>query len=224
MDLNGIKSKAQKIKAPQPGLGARTYTSESLDHLTARLRAADQRERGGLRKAAPLFAVAAALLLFVLVVRGSLPPTGASAGDTAFRVVLFAIFALIALGALRKSRQLAEIDYAAPMRQFLEATERRYRFMRPRDYLVAVVGCVLFGVVGGIHVVTGMMDRYFGPEYLTPILVSFCVLFAGLCVMGWVFTYLSWKRDKRPLWLEVRQLLAELNAEETDSTPGPSES
>ncbi|MBN2133131.1 MAG: hypothetical protein JW741_26760 [Sedimentisphaerales bacterium] len=224
MDLNGIKSKAQKVKAPQARRGAGIQGSESLDHLAARLRAADQRERGGFRQAAPLFAIAAAVFFFVLVVTSLLPPSGASAGDRAFRVVLFAIFLLLATGARRASRRLAEIDYTAPMRQFLETTERRYRFMRPRDYLVAVVGCVLLGTVTGIHIVNHMMDRYFGPEHLALIIVSFCVLFTSLCVMGFVFTYLNWKRDKRPLWLEVRRLLAELSAEETDSRPAPSDS
>ena len=86
MDLNGIKSRAQKVKAPQAGSGARVHTSNSLDHLTARLRAADQRERAGLRKAAPFFAIATTLLLFGLVVTSWLPPTPPSAGDVAFRV------------------------------------------------------------------------------------------------------------------------------------------
>ncbi|UCD28852.1 MAG: hypothetical protein JSV03_17545 [Planctomycetota bacterium] len=224
MDLNGIKSRAQKVKAPQAESGARVRTSSSLDKLTARLQAADQQEQSGLRKAAPLFAFAAALLFFVLVVTSLLPSTSPSAGDVVFRVVVFANFLLITVLLLRKLRHLSEIDYAAPMRQFLEATERRYRFMRPWDYLIIIVGCVLLGSVTGIHVVNVMMERYFGPEHLTLIIVSYCVFFTGLCVMGLVFTYLNWKRDKRQLWLEIRQTLAEFSDEETGSTPTSSES
>ncbi|MHC4442190.1 MAG: hypothetical protein ACYTF1_18070 [Planctomycetota bacterium] len=224
MDLNGIKSRAQKVKAPQAGSGTRVHTSNSLDHLISRLRAADQRERGGLRKAAPFFAIAAALFFLVLVVTSWFPPTSSSAGDVVFRVVLCATFLLLAVVALKRSRQLAEIDYAAPMRQFLEVTERRFRFLRPWDYLAVVVGCVLLGTVTGIHVVNVMMDRYFGPEHLTLIIVSYCVLFASLCVMGFVFTYKNWKRDKKQLWLEIRQTLAELSAEKNSSTPTSAES
>jgi hypothetical protein len=222
MDLNGIKSRAQKVKSPQAGSGARLPVSESLEELTARLRVADKRERGGLRKAALLYAIAAALFLLVSVATILLPPTFPPAGDVVFRVVLFLNFLLIAVVAVRTARQLAKIDYAAPLREFLEATERRYRFLRPRDYLTVVVGCVLVGAVTGIHVVNLLLRRYFGPQHLTWIIVGFCVVFAGLCVMGVVFTHKNWKRDKRTLWLGIRQTLAELDTEETDSTPSSS--
>lgn len=215
MDLDAIRSKAQKVKAPRAGSDARTHASDSLDHLSERLRVADQRERRGLRKAAPLFAIAAGLLLLVLVVTIWLPPTLPPAGDVAFRVVLFSLFLLLAVEARRWSRRLAEIDYSAPTRQFLEATEWRYRFLRPRDYPLIVVGCLVVGAVTGIHIVSVLMDRYFGPEHLTVLTVGFGVFFVVICAMGLTFTYGNWKRDKRPLWLEIRQLLAELDANES---------
>ena len=110
------------------------------------------------------------------------------------------------------------LGYASSTRQFLTTAERRYRFMRLRDYVVAGIGCLLLGIAAGPHVVNLMTQRYFGPEHRTLIIVCYCVLYVSLCVMGFVFTYKNWKRDKRPLWLAVRQTLTDLTAEEDAGT------
>jgi hypothetical protein len=214
MDLNGIKSKAQQVKAPPIGSGAGAHTARSLDDLTAQLRAADQRERGGLRKAAPLYAIASALFLFVFVVRTWLLPQPQPAVDLLFWGSLVGIYVLLTIGVLWRLHRLADIDYASPMRQFLTTAERRCCFMRPWDYLIAGVGCLLLGSAAGPYVVNLMTQRYFGPEHRALLIVAYCVFYAGLCVMGFVFTYKNWTRGRRPLWLGVRQTLAELTADE----------
>jgi hypothetical protein len=214
MDLNGIKGKAQQVKAPPIGSGAQGDGPSSLDSLVARLRAADERQRGGLRKALPLYVIATICWLFVFVVMSWFPPKSRLAVDLLFWGSLVGVYLLVTMGVLWGLHRLAGIDYALPTRQFLTTAERRYRFMRLRDYLVAGVGCLLLGIAAGPYIVNLMTQRYFGPEHSVPIIVSYCVLYVGLCAMGFVFTYKNWKRDKRPLWLAVRQMLAELTAEE----------
>lgn len=214
MNLDDIKGKAQQVKAPPIGRADRDSGPRSLDDLVARLRAADDRTRGGMRKAVPLYAIATACFLFVFVIGAWLPPKPWSVGRALFSGVLSGIYLLLTMGLFRQLRRLKEIDYAAPTRQFLAAAEQRYLFMRFKEYLASGIGCVLLGVVAGFFLVERMIPRYIDPEHRTLMIVLYAVSYLGLCTAGFVFTYRNWKRDKRALWLETRRMLAELDSDE----------
>jgi len=214
MNLDNVKSKAQSVQAPPIGGGASEHGARSLNDLVARLRAADDRTRGGMQKAVPLYAIATACFLFVFVVGAWFPPKPWAASRVLFSGVLSGIYLLLTIGLFWQLRRLKEIDYAVPTRQFLAAAEQRYLFMRSKDYLASGMGCVLLGVVAGIFLVERMIPLYIDPEHRTLMIVLYIVSFMGLCVMGFVFTYRNWKRDNRALWLETRRMLAELDSDE----------
>lgn len=214
MDFNNIKGEAQQIKAPPIRRAAQDQGTPSLDDLVAQLRAADDRTRGGMRKALPLAAIATTCFLLVFAVMIWLPPQAGPASRVLLWGSLAGIYLLLTIGFLRHLRRLAEIDYTAPTRQFLAIAEQRYRFMRPKDYLVSAVGCLFLGIVAGIYVVQLMTDRYFGPEHRTLIMILYGVFYIGLCAMGFTFSYHDWRRDKRPLWLEIRRMLATFDENE----------
>lgn len=218
MDFDDIKRKAQQVKAPSieetdPGAGPC-----SLDNLVAKLRAADERQRAGLRKALPLYLIATICWCFVFAVMTWFPPKSRLTVDLLFWGSLAGIYVLVTVGVVWAQRHLGKISYSLPTRQFLAVTERRYRFMRLRDYALAGVGCLLLGVAAGPYVVNLLTRRYFGAEYQTLIVVTYCALYVALCAMGFVFTYRNWKRDRRPLWLAVREMLADLTVEEQVGT------
>ncbi|MBP7937300.1 MAG: hypothetical protein KA354_21865 [Phycisphaerae bacterium] len=221
MNLNGIKGKARQVKAPPVGRLDQENGSPSLADLIVRLHAADDRMRGGMRKALPLYAIAVLCWLLVLVVMTWFPPRPRPASEVLFWGVLTAVYFLLATVLLHRLRQMAKIDYASTTRQFLAAAEQRYAFMRPRDYWLAGVGCLLLGVVAGAFVVNLMTRRYFGPEHHTLILVLYAVSYLGLCAMGFTFTYRNWKQRQRALWLELRQMLAEFDQQEPAASQAP---
>ena len=214
MDLNDIKSKASQIKAPQGRPGDQVGKSATLDSLVEQLRTADERERVGIVKAITLFGFAAVLLALSFIIPTWLAPTWEILSTTWFRGFLAAWMALLVLLGLISSRRLKAIDYAAPTRQFLSEAQRRYCWKRFWNYLVEIPACLLVGVLAGYYIVNVLPGRYFGPEARPVIIACFCVFFVGVCVMGYVFTYLNWKRDKKPLWLKIKQAQGELGSDE----------
>lgn len=214
MNLDNVKSKAQSVQAPPIGGGASEHDARSLNDLVARLRAADDRTRGGMRKAIPLYAIAAACFLLLFVVGAWFPPRPWAASRVLFSGVLSGIYLLLTIGLFWQLRRLKEIDYAVPTRQFLAAAEHRYRFMRSKDYLVSAVGCLLLGIVAGFFLVERLIPHYLGPQHRELMIAVYAVSYLGLCAMGFLFTYRNWRRDKRALWLESRRMLAELDSDE----------
>lgn len=214
MNLDDMKSKAQSVQAPPISGGASEHGTRSLNDFVARLRAADDQRRGGLRKAFPLYAIATACFLFVFIVTAWLPPKPWAVSRALLSGVLCAVYLLLTMGLRRQIHRLAEIDYTAPTQRFLAAAEHRYRFMRSKDYLVSAVGCLLLGIVAGFFLVDRLIPHYVGSEHRELMIAVYVVSYLGLCAMGFLFTYLNWRRDNRALWLETRRMLAELDSDE----------
>lgn len=218
MDFDAIKSRAQQVKAPPVGPPALGERPASIDGLVAQLRAADERQRGGLRKALPLYLIATVCWVLFFAAMSWLPGGTQSVARPLFWGSLAGVYVLVTAGVLWRLRRLGEIDYAAPTREFLARAERRYRFMGLWGHITGTVGCLLLGAAAGPYVVNLMLSRYVGPQHRATVITWYCILYAAVCVMGFVFTYLDWRRDRKPLWHATRQMLAELDAEEQTAT------
>lgn len=222
MDFDRIRGKLRQIKAPTLGSDAAGDGPLPLEGLVARLRAADEQQRGGLRKALPLYFAATICWLFVFVVMIGFDPKPRPSLDLLFWGSLAGVYVLVTAGVVHRLGRLDAIDYALSTRDFLAMAQRRYRFMGPREYAVAGVGCVALGIATGPYLVNLMTHRYFGAQHQAAIIAAYCLFYAGVCVMGFVFTYRNWKRDRRALWLAVGQMLADLDAEgQTDAGGSP---
>jgi hypothetical protein len=205
MDWNDMQDKLGKIKAPQVRSDPPESAGAAGMDLIERLKTHDAQEQARLKQSRFLFLVATGLMAFAFAGLCSLPPGPLHALRVVYQAVLLAAFVHITLALRRKLWELSKVDYTRPVRSFLEEAERRYIFMSFRDYLVALVGLLLFGVASGPYVVGLFLSRYVNPRYYPVVIVLYCLLYLLICAMGFYFTYRNWKRDKAPLLEEIRK-------------------
>jgi len=186
--------------------------SQPAQGLLAELKAADDRQRKMLRRATTLFSIATAAFVLVLVVMFLDPSAGGAARNQSMlqKGGLALIYLLVTGVYVIGLRRLARIDYAAPVRGFLKQAELRYRFMSPSDWTLSLLGLVVVGVISSIGSVP-YLSRVFGyRDNPGPMYLYFIIFFILVAGMGLYFTWKNWKRDRAPLWRQIREAMKEL--------------
>lgn len=201
MELDAMRNLARTVKAPPIATGR--GASDEFESLLATVRTTDARDAGRARAALPLFGVAA--ILFSLGAVATL--AGAGPGSRTGHYAILATVFLLNTGLLaRKLGQIRRVDYSAPVRTFLVQTERRYRLVGLQEFVYAVPLLLTLGVTGGLVVVDMLVPRHVGWSHLTTVIAGYIVCFLAVCAAGSLFTYLDWKRDKGPVFEEIRQM------------------
>lgn len=216
MDVNDLKNLCKSVKAPASPPADTRGSAEPQNGLMEKLKAQEAKEALQLRKARPLWLVAAACFLLAFLGTLCFPPAGLRPSRLLFGGVLAAVYVVNAALLGRRLRQLARIDYAESLRSFLDKAAQRHRFMGPQECWLVGLGLILLGVVGGVYVEDNLVRRYMGPEHQSLGIGLYCLGYVLVCAAGFTFTYRNWKRDKAPLLAEVRKMKAELMADEAD--------
>ena len=205
MDLNDMRDELRKIKAPETQSGAPGPVGGNVDDLIERLKKHEADEQAKLKQSRVLSLVAAGgmgLAFLGVFLSQSEPLFGPR---VLHRGVLLAAFLYLTLALRRKMWVLSKVDYTQPAWSFLEAAERRYAFMRPRDYIVMFVGLLFLGVGSAPYVLRLFLSRYVDPRHCPVVIALYCLFYLLVCAMGFYFTYQNWKRDKAPLLEEIRR-------------------
>ncbi len=213
MNLNDLKNRCQAVKAPAIPPATRD-AAQPLNGLIGKLKALEAKEAQQLRKARPLWLIAAGTFLLMFVVLLGLPSATVRPARLWFGGVLAAVYLLNAVLVGRKLWQLARIDYGESLRSFLDKAEARHQFMGPQQGWLAGSGLLVLGIASGVYFHDALLRRYVGPEHEALGIALYCLGYLAVCVAGFTFTYLDWKRDKAPLLAEIRQMKQELTANE----------
>jgi hypothetical protein len=219
MNLNELKNRCQAVKAPALP-PAKRDAAQPLNGLIGKLKALEAKEAQQLRKARPLWLIAAAAFLLMFVALLGLPAARVSPARLWFGGVLAAVYLLNAVLLGRKLWQLARIDYGESLRSFLDKAEARHQFMGPQQGWLAGTGLLVLGVVSGVYFHDALLRRYVGPEHQALGIALYCLGYLAVCAAGFTFTYRDWKRDKAPLLAEIRQMKRDLTANEVEASDG----
>jgi len=223
MNLDDWKDRAREVKAPGTGTGGPRPGGRSLDGLIRTLKAEDDSDRKRLRRTAIFFSILGVAYVLLFALTWILPPDPPpSPGMSRLALTLaFLFFLLIGWVSATRSRRLAGIDYAGPMRSFLDEAEHRYRFLNGRD-LGAFVPIFLLTAALIWFASRNAFERYLpgvAPSLAT--LVPILVL-AAACVAGVVLGRRRWAKKRAPILDEIRRIKAALAAEEHNG-PSPRE-
>lgn len=217
MNLNDLKNRCHAVKAPAIPQDIRS-SAQPLNGLIERLKAQEAKEAQQLRKARPLWLIAAAAFLLVFVVLLCLPSATVRPARLLLGGVLAAVYLLNATLLGRRLLQLTRIDYTESLRAFLDKAEARHRFMGPQECWLAGSGLLVLGVSGGLYFDDALLRRYVDPEHQALGIALYCLWYLLVCAAGFTFSYRNWKRDKAPLLEEIQRIKAELTADEADAS------
>ena len=218
MNVNELKNLCKSVKAPAIPPADRRSSNEPQNGLIEKLKAQEAQEALQLRKARPLWLVAAASFLLMFLGMLWLPPAGLRPSRLLLGGVLAAVYVMNAILLGRRLRQLAQIDYTGSLRSFLDKAEQRYRFMGPQEYWLAGSGLILLGVVGGVYFEDNFVRRCMDPEHQAFGIAIYSLGYLLVCAAGFTFSYRNWRRDKAPLLAEIQKTKAELMADEADDS------
>ncbi len=216
MDVNELKHLCKSVTSPDVSSPDVPGGAEPSGSVLDRLKAQEAAEAQRLKKARPLWLMAATCFLMLFVGMLCFPPAGLRPSRLLFGGVLAAVYLLNAVLMGRRLRHLARIDYAASLRVFLDEAVQRHRFMGLKEFCLMSVALIVLGVASGMYVDDSLIRRFVTPEYRALGMAVFCLLFLLVCVAGLGVTYRNWKRDKAPLLNEIQKMKMELTANETD--------
>ena len=215
MNLDDWKDRAREVKAPGTGTGGPRPGGRALDGLIRVLKAEDESDRKRLRRTAIFFSILGVAYVLLFALTWILPPDPPpSPGMSRLALTLaFLCFLLIGWVSATRSRRLAGIDYAGPVRSFLDEAERRYRFLNGRD-LAVVVPIVLLAGAMTWFASRNAFERYLpGAAHSVATFAPVLVL-AAACVAGLVLGRRLWEKRRAPILDEIRRIQAALAAEE----------
>ncbi|HSA03598.1 MAG TPA: hypothetical protein P5055_22960, partial [Candidatus Paceibacterota bacterium] len=182
------------------------------------LKSQEAEEAHCLRKARPLWMIAAAAFLLWFVLSLCLPSATIRPARLWFGGVLAAVYLVNAILIGRKLWQLTRIDYTESLRSFLDKAELRHRFMGPQAGWLAGLGLMVLGGVSGVYFHDAFLRRYVDPEHQALGIALYCLGYLLVCAAGFTFTYRNWKRDKAPLLAEIRKMKLELMTNDADAS------
>lgn len=214
MNLDEMKTRTSTVKAP----GFTGHDSQrTVDELIATLKLADEHERKKLRRMM-FFSILAGLLFAFTFIMTWLQPLSADKHYTILlRGSLSLWFLLIGLSAWYMSRRHAKLDYSEPLALFLAKAEKRYRFMTTQGILVGlgILPIAVFSIIMAGEYLSGVFRRYVSQAAAEAVPLFWYLFIVMVFILGWLFTYRDWQRDKAVYWREIKTLLAKLQAAET---------
>jgi hypothetical protein len=211
MDLDSMKRASKEIRAPQMAIIGAAGASNEADTLLRRIQVTDEREQRQMRKALPLYLVAASTYALACIATFVGSSSGSAERATHFGV-LAAIFMTVGALMLRNIHTIRRLDYSLPVHEFLAGTLQRYRFMRLLDLCYSIPLLIVLAVTGGFFIVSVMVPQYFEASKTVAVVIVYAIFFAGVCCMGFYFTYKNWRRDKGGIFEEIQRIRRELES------------
>lgn len=222
MDLDELKERTRAVRAPALAPSGGGGSGVAADDLISRIQAQDAKDAKALRGMMMFFGVAGGFMTFLFGLTWLFPPDQ----DPNIYRVLLALMGLLFLsfGAMHraKARELSAIDYAVPVRSFLDDSEKRYRFVPLKGLSFAIPYFVfLFALLAvcGVSWTIGMHRYVPAMEDSTGIMI-YCAIIAVAGVIGFVFGRKDWRKRKAPILEVLRRLKAELTREESENGNG----
>jgi Ca2+/Na+ antiporter len=222
MDLDSLKEESKKISAPEIGAGKAKMNEKRIDDLIAMLRKGDEKERKNLRRGLPFFIIAAILFGLAAAVVILSPEGSVSRSALVLRAALLVIFVYIALALAKKLREADRIDYAEPVRSFLDKAEKRYAYSPIFSSLHSAITVVVFTLLlgyGALLVIRDVLLRYFDvvdPLVGVGVTIAF---FLPVYAFGLWATRKDWKKERKETWLRIRKMREEVDREEVNGMP-----
>jgi len=116
-------------------------------------------------------------------------------------------FALIVAYFLFRYLRLKNINYTAPVKDFLLAAKRRYAYMTLWDWVVIIPLLAIVGT-GGFLVVWFSFSKYFPKPYLAAII--YLILFGSAIGIGFWSSKKQWIRESGDRLRCIREMLREM--------------
>lgn len=215
MDLDSLKQKSTQITAPAINGHNRPAGMRSVDDLITLLKESDEVERKKLRKALPLFAIAAAV--FTVAFIALLVPVAGVVNSSMMllRGILAVLYVFIAIAFWTRMRGIAKIDYAEPVSSFLTKAEKRYAFGSRTSYVLAFIATLFLGYAASLYI-NDALRRHLEVTDGTIGLAATILFFIAVYSFGLWATRKDWKKEKQDVWLQVKKMREELDREEVN--------
>jgi hypothetical protein len=220
MDLDSLKEDRKRITAPAIGTHTGGLGTRLLDDLIEQLKEADEKERRMLRRALPFWIVAAVIFTITFILAFIPGDLVLNRSTLLIRGMLMVLYVCIAVALGFKVRSIRKIDYTEPVRSFLSKAAKRQAFMSI-GWSVFAFGATMLLAYAASFYIREVLERYFGIVNPVPAIAGTLVFTAGVYAFGMWATWKNWKREKEQIWLQVNEMMDELNREELN---GKSES
>lgn len=215
MELEELKSSRHAIKAPQesPEKTMGTPTS-ALSNLIEKLKTEDTRQLTMLKRAKPLWWVAAGcwVLVFVGILLTDVASSQRVGSGIPLRGLLALVFLGLAVGFTIQIQKLSAIDYAAPTSRFLRIAARRYQFMSTPYMILSVLVTSSLALAAAPYVVD-VLERYCDIHDSIAGTVSTFAFVALVYIFGYYVTRKTWKKERAPMYEEIRRMQKDLQSE-----------
>ncbi|HAP36260.1 MAG TPA: hypothetical protein DCQ28_10070 [Bacteroidetes bacterium] len=212
MKIDDIKKQRFAIKAPHAKMETTmNNTEDSIDSLIEKLKSEDTKLMHSLKRALPLWGIAAGCSLFVTIV-SFISIMGTSADFYAgiyLRVLLMLIFIGLTVAMYLQIKKLGTIDYTEPVILFLRNAVKRYRFISLPYFLFSIVASSILALAASVYF-NDVLMRYFDvSDTSVGIIISFAFV-ALVYVFGYYATKSEWKKSKAAIFEEIKKMQKEL--------------
>jgi hypothetical protein len=208
MELEELKNSRYAIKAPQE-LSGKTMgtTNDALSNLMERLKTEDARQLSVLRRAKPLWWIAAVcwVVASVGIVMTDLASPERFGSGISLRGLLALVFLGLAVGFTYQVRKLSAIDYAEPTSRFLQSATRRYKFMSTPCLVLSVLVTSVLALTASPYIVS-VFERYFNVQNSPIGTVSTFAFVAAVYAFGYYVSRKAWKKERQPMFEEIRRM------------------
>ncbi len=212
-DLNKLKEEAKRFKAPEDILNFSSEKEERMNGFIETLKAQDEKDRKKTKSSLIFFIIAA--ILFGVAFFASIFTTDKNnpIGSGDFHGILSMIFYFIVFLSFKKLKKLRRIVYNEPIKLFLEKAEKRYRFYGMESWFIATIGCLIL-YAGAMYFFVPYLKRVFLVKATFAVFVLFTLFYIGACLAGFYFTHKDWIREKKDIWLSIKQMQLDLEISE----------
>ncbi|MBN2354906.1 hypothetical protein JXO59_02275 [candidate division KSB1 bacterium] len=220
MNLDEIKSKTRKVRVPDLMRSSMQPSVHSMNDLIDALKVADEAERKKARRMMLFFILSGALWAFVLILNLVMPSSLSQQQGVLHRGLLALWLLAIGLYSGHIARRHAKVNYSEPLSIFLAQAKKRYSLIEPRGivFTILILPIALFCIMAAGDYMTYVFQRYISADdlYLVSIVFYFFILL--VFILGSVFTYKNWQRERAPYWRKIKEELIKLRLYEANSS------
>jgi len=215
MELDELKGYRSILKAPAEGPGFMTGSSQStLDSLIDTLKAEDAKQLAALKRAKPLWWIAAVLwaVSCVASLAAYLSADQQFGSGFPLRGILALIFSGLAVGLYIQIKRTSAIDYAEPSLAFLQKAAKRYRFISTPSLVVSLLLTAVLALAASSYIVD-VFERYLGVQNPSVGILSTFAFVAIVYSFGFVVSKKAWSRARGQFLEEIRKMRDDLSSE-----------